>query len=211
MLFKRIKLTMKYFLQGSIIFLLLIMLMPSYAEAREADSTAGLHVTIDVKPNGNLIVTEQFDITAGGYIFKHGIYRRIPLLLEGRYGGEYLAGFKMLSAQLNNTSIPYQATISNGNAIIKVGDPKKELDYGPASFIITYQLSDEIRFFENYDELYFNAIPHQWATGVFQVSCRLKLNFMPPAFLLFSQDSNLLRLSLTNLVTFLTNDLGYSI
>lgn len=166
MLFKRSKLTMKYFLQGSIIFLLLIMLMPSYAEVREADSTAGLHVTIDVKPNGNLIVTEQFDITAGGYIFKHGIYRRIPLLLEGRYGGEYLAGFKMLSAQLNNTSIPYQATISNGNAIIKVGDPKKELDYGPASFIITYQLSDEIRFFENYDELYFNAIPHQWATSI---------------------------------------------
>ncbi len=60
-----------------------------------------------------------------------------------------------------------------------------------------------------------NAI-NQWCaenpgSGVFQVSCRLKLNFMPPAFLLFSQDSNLLRLSLTNLVTFLTNDLGYSI
>ncbi|BDF94696.1 DUF2207 domain-containing protein [Pseudoalteromonas sp. KAN5] len=156
---------MKCFLQGSIIFLLLVTFMP-YVEAREADSTTGLHVTIDVKPDGNLIITEQFDITAGGYIFKHGIFRRIPLLLKGRYGGEYLAGFKMLSAQLNNTSTPYQATISNGKAIIKVGDPEKELDYGPASFVITYQLSDEIRFFQNYDELYFNAIPHQWATSI---------------------------------------------
>lgn len=48
-------------------------------------------------------------------------------------------------------------------------------------------------------------------TGVFQVSCRLKLNFMPPAFLLFSQGLNLLHLSLTSLVTSLTNGLGYSI
>jgi hypothetical protein len=47
--------------------------------------------------------------------------------------------------------------------------------------------------------------------GVFQVSCRLKLNFMPPAFLLFSQGLNLLHLSLTSLVTSLTNGLGYSI
>ena len=28
--------------------------------------------------------------------------------------------------------------------------------------------------------------------GVFQVSCRIKLNFMPPALLLFSLDLNLL-------------------
>ncbi len=63
---------MKYILQGCIVFLLIAILLP-YVEAREADSTAGLHVTIDVKPNGNLIITEQFEITAGGYIFKHGI------------------------------------------------------------------------------------------------------------------------------------------
>jgi len=156
---------MKYILQGCIVLLLIAILLP-YVEAREADSTAGLYVTIDVKPSGNLIITEQFEITAGGYIFKHGIFRRIPLLLEGRYGGEYLAGFKMLSAQLNNTPTPYEATISNGRAIIKVGDADKELEHGPATFVISYQLSDEIRFFQNYDELYFNAIPHQWATSI---------------------------------------------
>ena len=33
---------------------------------------------------------------------------------------------------------------------------------------------------------------HDVKTGVFQVSCRIKLNFMPPALLLFSLDLNLL-------------------
>lgn len=156
---------MKYLVKGNIVFLIFIMSM-FYVKASEPDSTTGLHVIIDVKSNGDLIVTEQFDINAGGYIFKHGIYRRIPLLLEGQYGGKYLAGFKMLDAQLNNAQTPYEATISNGKAVIKVGDPAKKLEHGPAKFVISYQLSNEIRFFKHYDELYFNAIPHHWVTTI---------------------------------------------
>ena len=92
-----------------------------------------------------------------------------------------------------------------------------DIFYGPLVLLVTFPvailwLGIYESLFEEKDE---NNEP-QWekkglmvcVTGVFQVSCRLKLNFMPPAFLLFSPDLNLLHLSLTNLVTFLTSDLG---
>ncbi len=115
---------MKCFLQGSIILLLFFSSL-FCIQVKALDSTQGLYVTIDVKPNGDLVITEQFDLIAGGYIFEHGIYRAVPLVLEGQYGGQYLAGFKMLSAHLNDKPTPYLVTFSEGQAIIKVGDPKK--------------------------------------------------------------------------------------
>lgn len=158
---------MKCFLQGSMI-LLLFFTSLFCIQVKALDSTQGLYVTIDVKPNGDLVITEQFDLIAGGYIFEHGIYRAVPLVLEGQYGSQYLAGFKMLSAHLNDKPTPYLVTFTEGQAIIKVGDPTKKLALGQAKFVISYQLSDKIRFFKNHDELLFHAIPYQWATSIEQ-------------------------------------------
>ncbi len=51
--------------------------------------------------------------------------------------------------------------------------------------VIYKQLVEELIF------IYNEMQPHL-SFGVFQVSCRIKLNFMPPALLLFSLDLNLL-------------------
>lgn len=99
---------------------------------------------------------------------RHGIYRYIPYKYKTNAGTHNL--------EINNVRVednfgilyPFSKNFSSGILQIKIGDPDK-LVSGQKNYIINYDVKGSINYFEDYDELYWNAIGTDWAVPISEV------------------------------------------
>lgn len=76
---------------------------------------------IDVASNGTLTVTETITVSAEGDQIKRGIFRDIPLAVEGANGRIYKAGFKLLSVLQDGAPASYHTNENSQGVRIYVG------------------------------------------------------------------------------------------
>lgn len=140
----------------------------AYAEtpADEAFTTEAFNVTIDLKEDNTMWVTEE--ISVDFVMPRHGLYRYIPytgtatLMVDGEIQ-THKADMKIENLQV--TGHPYSVYQENGNYVIQIGSADVYVE-GAQKYEISYQ----VLFYEDntkaYDMFYWNTLPTDWPTPI---------------------------------------------
>lgn len=100
----------------------------------------------------------------------HGILRALPTKYKGH----------SLKLHINSVTLPtgapnqYTTSVSNGNLILKIGDPSKTVT-GAQGYIIDYTVRNVIGFYDDHDELYWDINGDQWQQPVWSASATLHM------------------------------------
>lgn len=141
---------------------------PVFAQDTSYEEIHSYNVNIDVRPDGKLSVEERI-LYDFGSAQRHGIFRHIPY----RYSLKTAEGTKQYDMDISVTSVTdgsgseyqYSLTDQNQQQNIKIGDPNATLT-GEHLYILKYEVSGGMRYFETHDELYWNAIGTEWDVGM---------------------------------------------
>ncbi len=118
-------------------------------------------VIIEVQRDGDIVVTETIDVTAEGMQIRRGIFRDLPRYFEGA-GQRYAYRYNVLSVTRDGEREPYE-TQTEGNAYrIRIGDPDVIIPHGPHRYELRYRVANQVRYFDAYDEVYWNVTGNYW-------------------------------------------------
>jgi uncharacterized membrane protein YgcG len=134
-----------------------IILLPAAAKSAAYGNAeyeiSSYNVDIIVGSDNVYEITET--IVADFFVPKHGIFREIPMRYEGQ------------SVQITDISVndKYAKSKSNGNLVLKIGDPEITLT-GKKEYIIKYTFNMGKDSKEGFDLFYFNIIGTGWDTSI---------------------------------------------
>lgn len=162
-------------------FFIFVITKPAFAGLDEISSEVSQELIerydtiIEIQDDSSLIITEKifynFDKNE-----RHGIYRFIPIKYYDRHRLTYSYKIKLISVtDENGNPLPYKTKYQyEGNFFIRIGDPKI-LVTGKKEYQIKYKLERGLRFFPNYDELYWNVIGTEWDVPINSGTARIIL------------------------------------
>jgi uncharacterized membrane protein len=117
---------------------------------------------IKIEENGDLLVREDITVNAEGREIRRGIYRAFPTNYKDKVGTRFNVGFEVVKVLKNNSPEPFFTEKKGNGIIVYIGDKNTLLSPGEYTYTLVYRTTRQIGFFEEYDELYFNAIGGDW-------------------------------------------------
>lgn len=139
---------------------LFALLYVSVSTSTAEEVITSYNVDIIIQESGALQITEQITVIAENNKIKRGIYRDFPTTYRDRYGNRVRVAFAVQKVLVDGVPENYfHKTMSNGIRTY-IGKKDQFVSRGIHEYTITYTTDRQIGFFENHDELYFNAIPH---------------------------------------------------
>ena len=118
-------------------------------------------VAIDVQKNGDVIITETIDVTVEGRRIRRGIFRDLPRYYQ-RDGATLPYQYKVSGVTRNGVRERYDMETEGNARRIRIGDADRLLDHGDHVYEIRYRVKNQTRYFETYDEIYWNATGSFW-------------------------------------------------
>lgn len=157
---------------GGALVLALILLFAAPALAVEQINS--FDVVIEVERSGDIIVTETIDVNVEGMQIQRGIFRDLPRYYEnGRQ--RYAYDYRVLSVRRDGQEERYD-TETDGNAYrIRIGDPDVLIPHGSHTYELRYRVANQVRYFQDYDEVYWNATGNYWAFPIKSTSATIVL------------------------------------
>jgi len=118
-------------------------------------------VDIDVQTNGDIVVSETLAVTSEGYQIRRGILRNLPRYYDDD-GAKLPYDYTIMQVTRDGAREPY-STETDGNAlIVRIGSADVFLENGPHTYEITYRVKNQVRYFADHDEIYWNATGNYW-------------------------------------------------
>lgn len=116
-----------------------------------------------VGERGMLSITETITVVAEGNAIKRGIYRDIPV----RYGDDWFGlgarvPFSINSIECDGEPTTYHTENNDSTVRVYIGDAATELPFGEHTYVVSYE-TRQLRFFDDHDEVYWNATGNAWA------------------------------------------------
>jgi hypothetical protein len=119
------------------------------------------HITVD--SSGSMDVTEKITVISEGDRIKHGIYRDFPTKYKDRYGNHYVVDFQLTDIRCDGLSSNYWTEPMRNGIRVYIGEKKALIPTGRHIYLIRYQTTRQLGFFNGYDELYWNVTGNGWA------------------------------------------------
>ena len=117
---------------------------------------------ITVNTDGSLLVKETIRVQAEGRAIRRGIYRDFPIRYRNQNGTWRKVGFKLISVQRDGQGEPHHSVYTGDYRRIYIGDKDTFLRPGEYTYEIIYKTTRQIRFFDEFDELYWNVTGNKW-------------------------------------------------
>jgi uncharacterized membrane protein YgcG len=133
-------------------------LAPAHAQERILAYDSEVQVNAD----GSLEVTERIRVRAEGNSIRRGIYRDFPTRYRDGRGNRVVVGFDMRDVLRDGRAEPwFTEQQSNG---VRINTGNDDLLPVPAEYTYTlrYRTTRQLGFFDDFDELYWNAIGTGW-------------------------------------------------
>lgn len=153
----------------------ILFVIQSFALFSQSERVISFHSDIAVDTSSTITVTESIKIYANGTIFKRGITRTIPTVMVDSSGNKVKLDFKILAVERDGRSSAYHTKKNSSATTIYVGNKDVFLSAGDYTYTITYRMSGQIRFFDTYDELYWNVNGFDWAMPFGEVTSTITL------------------------------------
>lgn len=132
------------------------------------------HSDIVVNDKGGISVAEHIKVYASGSGIQHGIIRSLP---ESRNlnGKNQTVRYTDISVTKNGQTEEFHEGESNGNLQIFAGKKEVFLTPGIYDYVINYKTENQIGFFKDYDEFYWNVNGLGWDFPAEKVSATITL------------------------------------
>ena len=130
---------------------------------------------IQIGSNGVLTVKETITVTAQGQNIKRGIYRDFPTQYRDHQNRSRNVSFNLVSVTRNGEPEPSHIKDLNNGVRVYIGQKNKLLAKGVHAYTLTYQTDRQLGFFDDHDELYWNATGHDWAFDIDRASVTVRL------------------------------------
>lgn len=130
---------------------------------------------IEVSRKGDLVVTETITVRAEGDQIRRGIFRDIPLTARNASGHSYRVGFKLLSVLQDGNPAPHFVNENGAGVRVYIGEESTFLNPGVYTYTIAYQTDRQVRFFNDHDEVYWNATGNEWVFPIDEAVARVHL------------------------------------
>ncbi len=150
-----------------------LLVLPGLATASER--ILSYDVVVDVRPDGSIEVEEQIRVRAEGREIRRGIYRDFPTRYRDGHGNNVVAGFEMLGLLRDGRADEWSIErITNG---VRILTGSGELLPVPldTTYTLRYRTTRQLGFFEDHDELYWNAIGQGWTFPIDAGSVEIRL------------------------------------
>jgi len=131
---------------------------------RAGERITDYQVLIDVASDGRLTVTETIDYDFGD-VERHGIIR--DLVRREDFDGERLRRYDLdiVSATVDGMQLPYDVSAAGRYLSVRLGDPDRTVT-GSHTYALTYTVGGALLPFADHDELYWDALGHQWSVPI---------------------------------------------
>jgi hypothetical protein len=151
---------------------LLSMLAPAGAVERILDFVSDVRV----ERNGDLVVTETIAVQAEGQEIRRGIYRDFPTTYHRpRDGSQVIVGFQVLAVTRDGNPEDYSLENLNNGVRVRIGSANRLINNGRHEYAIKYITMRQIGFFQDFDELYWNATGNGWNFVIDRAEARITL------------------------------------
>jgi len=130
---------------------------------------------IEVRTNASIEVTETITVNAEGRDIRRGIYRDIPLRALDDWGLWSSNDFELVEVLHNGQSSPYHTELQGRFIRILIGDANTFIQRGEHTYTIRYVTTRQLRFFDGYDELYWNVTGNFWSFPILAAQAHVKL------------------------------------
>ena len=129
---------------------------------------------IRIEPDASIEVTETI-LADFGNEQRHGIFRTIPVSYRDKYGNALSLRLHVLSVT-DEQGLPYAFTDSRESRYrkLKIGDAHQIVS-GRRTYRIRYRVERAVTFFDDHDELYWNATGNEWPVPIRQANASVKL------------------------------------
>ncbi len=135
----------------------LFLVAPAFA----AEQITRFDTLVEVQTSGDVIVTETISVIAEGQQIRRGIFRDLPRYYEGE-GERYEFAYDVISVERDGRREPYDTDTEGSAYRIRIGDEDVMLDHGQHRYVIRYRVANQVRYFADYDEVYWNATGNFW-------------------------------------------------
>ncbi|HYN80596.1 MAG TPA: DUF2207 domain-containing protein [Gemmatimonadaceae bacterium] len=152
---------------------LAMMLLAFPASAQER--IRAYDVDVDVRADGSLDVTERITVHAEGQQIRRGIYRDFPTRYRDRYGNRVRVALDVIGVERDGNPEPwFTERMSNG---VRINTGNDDFLPVPAGYTYTlrYRTTRQLGFFDNHDELYWNAIGTGWIFPIESATVQVRL------------------------------------
>ena len=130
---------------------------------------------IEVRPDGDLVVTETIRVQSEGKQIKHGIYRDFPTLYAGPGGLRTSVPFQILEVRRDGHPEPWHSANRANGVRIYLGDSNALVPRGESTYTLKYRTGRQVGFFADFDELYWNVTGNGWAFPILSASACVDL------------------------------------
>ncbi|NLA68860.1 MAG: DUF2207 domain-containing protein, partial [Gammaproteobacteria bacterium] len=136
------------------------LLLPAAAAASER--ILSYDVAIDVLADGSLDVTESIRVRGEGRQIRRGIYRDFPVRYKDSHGNNIVVGFEVLGVERDGRPEPWFTEDRFNGVRVNTGDDTLLPVPLDTTYAIRYRATRQLGWFEDHDELYWNAIGPDW-------------------------------------------------
>src|SRR5262249_3946604 len=154
----------------------LVVLLAAIVPASAVERILDFISDVTVERNGDLNVTETIAVQAEGQEIRRGIYRDFPTTYHRRRDGSLvIVGFQVLSVTRDGNSEDYSLENLNNGVRVRIGSANRLLNTGRHEYVIKYVTTRQIGFFQDFDELYWNATGNGWMFAIDRAEARITL------------------------------------
>jgi uncharacterized membrane protein YgcG len=132
---------------------------------------------IQVLENGQLTVREFIRVQAEGRDIRRGIYRDFPTGYTDRLGNHVKVDFIPLSVSRNGQPEAWHTTDRSNGVRLYAGNPDHLLAPGTHEYELVFLTNRQLGFFNDHDELYFNAVGNGWVFPIDHAQATVTLPF----------------------------------
>jgi uncharacterized membrane protein YgcG len=151
--------------------------LSTLAEERILEIRSDIHV----HENGQLTVTEFIRIRAEGQEIRRGIYRDFPTRYRDRLGNYVNVDFVPLAVHRNGNPEAWHTKILSNGTRIYAGSENRMVEHGVHDYELRFATNRQLGFFDDHDELYFNAVGNGWVFPIERAVVTITLPFAIPA------------------------------
>lgn len=171
---------MKYISQTTLLFFIAA---SAYATSTVSTSSANqaspvIHQfdsQITVQTDGTLLVTETLQMTTDGKTIQHGIYRDLPMQSSSDASAAAPVSFTAMRATLDNNPVAFHTKSNPTKIRIYLGRADTNLPPGEHTYTLSYSTTNQLKFFSDHDELYWNVTGNDWNYPIEQASATVHL------------------------------------
>lgn len=159
-------------LKISILFLLFIFTLQVSASKEKIYSFKS---KIEVLTSGDLDIVETIKVHAEGIEIKRGIFRAIPNSYRSKLGSKFKVDFEVKEIKRDGISESFHTKKQNGFYYIYIGSESEFLNPGDYTYTIHYTTNQQIGFYNDFDELFWNVNGPEWGFEIDEVEAVIKL------------------------------------